>query len=98
MKKVLLAFIFVAAFAMLLGTSSFAADATHGDLVVHFKAWDENYTDLGSWAWGDTAAGKRADGVDDFGAAITSSAVEFETHLLLAVSQRGTSPLATISK
>lgn len=68
MKKVLLALIFVAALAGLLGTSLFAADATHGDLVVHFKAWDENYTDLGSWAWGDTAAGKRADGVDDFGA------------------------------
>ncbi|MBU1141237.1 MAG: hypothetical protein KKG64_01815, partial [Firmicutes bacterium] len=68
MKKVLLALIFVAALAGLLGTRIFAADATHGDLVVHFKAWDENYTDLGSWAWGDTAAGKLADGVDDFGA------------------------------
>ncbi len=68
MKKVLLALIFVAAIAGLLGTRVLAADATHGDLVVHFKAWDENYTDLGSWAWGDTAAGKRADGIDDFGA------------------------------
>lgn len=68
MKKVLLALIFVAAIAGLLGTRLFAADATHGDLVVHFKAWNEDYTDLGSWAWGDTAAGKRADGTDDFGA------------------------------
>ncbi len=69
MKKVLLALIFVAALVGLLGTSSLAADATHGDLVIHFKAWNEDYTDLGSHVWGDASmTPKLADGIDSFGA------------------------------
>lgn len=69
MKKVLLALIFVAALVGLLGTSSLAADATHGDLVIHFKAWNEDYTDLGSHVWGDDSMSpKLADGTDSFGA------------------------------
>ncbi|BCR36444.1 pullulanase-associated domain-containing protein [Mariniplasma anaerobium] len=66
MKKVLLAFFLVLSVTALFGVKAFAAGT--GNLVVHFQAWDGDYTDLGSWAWGDTAAGKRMDGTDDFGA------------------------------
>lgn len=67
MKKVLLALLLLVSAFGFLGTRSFAA--TTGNLVVHFKAWDENYDDLGSWAWGAVdIAGKLKDGVDDFGA------------------------------
>ncbi len=66
MKKVLLAFFLVLSVAALFGVKASAAGT--GNLVVHFQAWDGNYEGLGSWAWGSTAAGKEADGTDDFGA------------------------------
>lgn len=66
MKKVLLGLIFMATAFGIFGVTSYAAGT--GNLVVHFKAWNEDYTDLGSWAWGDTAAGRIADGTDSFGA------------------------------
>jgi hypothetical protein len=67
MKKVLLALLLLVSAIGFLGTRSFAA--TTGNLVVHFKAWDENYESLGSWAWGAVGiAGKLKDGVDEFGA------------------------------
>ncbi len=67
MKKVLLVLLLVAAFG-LFGVRAFAEGEGTGNLVIHFKAWDENYTELGSWAWGGPAAGKVYDGLDDFGA------------------------------
>jgi len=67
MKKVLLALILVASGFLFFGTGLFAVEAETGNLVVHFKAWDENYESLGSWGW-DGTSGKLADGVDDFGA------------------------------
>ncbi len=66
MKKVLLAFFLVLSVTALFGVKAFAAGT--GNLVVHFQAWDGDYENLGSWAWGSTAAGKVKDGVDDFGA------------------------------
>jgi len=66
MKKVFLALILLLTAFVFFGTRSYAAGT--GNLVVHFKAWDGNYDDLGSWAWGDTAVGKLKSGVDDFGA------------------------------
>lgn len=66
MKKVFLALFLVLSVAALFGVKASAAGT--GNLVVHFQAWDGNYENLGSWAWGSTAAGKRADGTDDFGA------------------------------
>ena len=68
MKKVLLALILVATSFVAFGSGLFAADEETGNLVVHFKAWNENYDTLGSWAWGGPAAGKLKDGVDSFGA------------------------------
>lgn len=67
MKKVLLVLLLVAAFG-LFGVRAFAEGEGTGNLVIHFKAWDEDYTELGSWAWGGPAAGKVYDGLDDFGA------------------------------
>ncbi len=67
MKKALSVF-FMAAIALLLGFSVNAASDTTGDLVIHYHNWDNDYTDLGSHAWGDTAAPKETfDGTDDFG-------------------------------
>ncbi|MDO9628837.1 MAG: pullulanase-associated domain-containing protein, partial [Acholeplasmataceae bacterium] len=66
MKKVFLALILLATAFVFFGTRSYAAGT--GNLVVHFKAWDGNYDDLGSHAWGSTAVGKLKSGVDDFGA------------------------------
>jgi hypothetical protein len=67
MKKVLLALILVASAFVFFGTGLFAAEGETGNLVVHFKAWDDNYESLGSWGWNGTS-GKLADGIDDFGA------------------------------
>jgi len=67
MKKVLLVLLLVAAFG-LFGVRAFAEGEGTGNVVIHFKAWDEDYTELGSWAWGGPAAGKVYDGLDDFGA------------------------------
>ena len=67
MKKVLLVLLLVISFGFF-GIQLMAEDAETGNLVIHFKAWDEDYTELGSWAWGGPAAGKVYDGIDDFGA------------------------------
>ena len=67
MKKVLLVLLLVISFGFF-GIQLMAEDAETGNLVIHFKAWDEDYTDLGSWAWGGPAAGKVYDGIDVFGA------------------------------
>lgn len=67
MKKVLTALImFVAA----LSVFSLKADAADekGNLVIHYHSWSEDYTELGSHAWGGPAAGKVYDGIDEFGA------------------------------
>ena len=68
MKKILLVFFMAVSAMVLLATTSFAEGT--GNLVIHFQAWDAeyDYSRLGSWAWGDTAAGKLHDGLDDFGA------------------------------
>lgn len=66
MKKVLLAFFLVLSVAAIFGVKASAAGT--GDLVIHFQAWDGDYTDLGSHAWGSTATPKIADGTDAFGA------------------------------
>ena len=50
MKKVLLAFFLVLSVAAIFGVKASAAGT--GDLVIHFQAWDGDYTDLGSHAWG----------------------------------------------
>lgn len=67
MKKVLLLLLLVVSFGFF-GVQLLAEDVETGNIVVHFKAWDEDYTELGSWAWGGPAAGKVYDGIDDFGA------------------------------
>lgn len=67
MKKVLLVLLLLVTFGFI-GIQTFAEEAETGNLVIHFKAWDEDYTELGSWAWGGPAAGKVYDGLDDFGA------------------------------
>ncbi len=68
MKKALLALVLgmfaIAAF----GVMSYAVTNDTGNLVVHFQSWEGDYENLGSWAWGGPAAGKLADGTDDFGA------------------------------
>jgi hypothetical protein len=67
MKKVLSVF-FLAVMTFVLGISVNAAGAGTGDLVVHYHSWDNDYTDLGSHAWGGTATPKETfDGTDDFG-------------------------------
>jgi len=66
MKKVFLAFFLVLSVAAIFGVKASAAGT--GNLVVHFQAWDGDYADLGSHAWGSTAAAKLADGTDEFGA------------------------------
>ncbi len=67
MKKVLSVF-FIVAIAIFVGFSVNAASDTTGDLVIHYHNWDNDYTDLGSHAWGDTASPKETfDGTDDFG-------------------------------
>jgi len=67
MKKVLSVF-FLAVTVFLVGISVNAASETTGDLVIHYHAWDNDYTNLGNWAWGDTVSEKSTfDGTDDFG-------------------------------
>ena len=67
MKKVLSVF-FLAVVALFVSFGVKAAGTGTSDLIIHFHAWNNDYTNLGSWAWGDTAAGKSTyDGMDDFG-------------------------------
>jgi hypothetical protein len=66
MKKGLFAILLFAVALVTFGLSARAAGT--GNLVVHFQSWTENYENLGSWAWGDTASGRLADGMDEFGA------------------------------
>ena len=66
MKKVLTALIMFVAAISVFGLKTNAAGT--GNLVIHYHAWDGDYTELGSWAWGGPAAGKVYTGLDDFGA------------------------------
>jgi hypothetical protein len=68
MKKALLALILGAVAIVSFGVMSYAIADDTGNLVVHFQAWDGDYENLGSHAWGGPAAGKLADGTDAFGA------------------------------
>lgn len=91
MKKVLLAFFLVLSVTALFGVKAFAAGT--GNLVVHFQAWDGDYENLGSWAWGSTAAGKVKDGVDDFGAYWNYDDVALDTEVgFIAVYWEGDGP------
>ena len=91
MKKVFLALILMATALVFFGTRSYAAGT--GNLVVHFKAWDDDYEDLGSHAWGDTAAGRLKDGVDDFGAYFNFNNVAVGTSVgFIAVDWVGAGP------
>ena len=67
MKKVLTALIMFVAALSVFSLKADAADET-GNLVIHFHSWSEDYTELGSHAWGGPAAGKVYDGIDEFGA------------------------------
>lgn len=67
MKKALSVF-FLAVVALFVGIGVNAAGTGTADLVIHFHNWDNDYTNLGSHAWGSTAAPKETyDGTDDFG-------------------------------
>ncbi len=66
MKKILLVF-FMAVSAVLLFTSSAYAAGT-GNIVIHFHAWDDDYTDLGNHGWEGLSQKPMYDGLDDFGA------------------------------
>jgi hypothetical protein len=81
MKKVLSVF-FLAVMTFLVGISVNAAGAGTGDLVVHFHAWDNDYTNLGSHGWGDTVSPKETfDGTDDFGVYFSFSDVAVGTEV-----------------
>ncbi len=66
MKKVLLVFFIAVSALMLFATTSFAAGT--GNVVVHFHAWDDDYSDLGNWGWSGLTSKATYDGLDDFGA------------------------------
>src|SRR5690606_6023016 len=68
MKKIILSLF--ALVALLVTLPQFFADEVEtGNLVVHFKKWDGDYTDLGSWGWGANVSDKSTyDALDDFGA------------------------------
>jgi len=67
MKKSLSVF-FLIAFTVIIGFTVNADEVDTGNLVVHYHAWDGDYTNLGSHAWGDVAAPQETpDGTDDFG-------------------------------
>lgn len=90
MKKVLFAFMLVLSAVVLVGTRAYAAGT--GNLVVHFQAWNEDdYDNLGSWAWGSTAAGRLADGTDDFGVYYTFNDLAVDVEIgFIAVTWIGT--------
>ncbi len=68
MKKIVLSLLVLATILVSL-PQLFAAPGDKGNVVVHFKAWDEDYTDLGSWGWGHNNWTSKAtfDGEDEFG-------------------------------
>lgn len=89
MKKGLFAILLFAVALVTFGLSARAAGT--GNLVVHFQSWTENYENLGSWAWGDTAAGRLADGMDEFGAYFEFNNVAVGTEVgFIAVTWIGT--------
>lgn len=67
MKKIIFSFLAVAAVVLSLG-QLFAAETETGDLVIHFKKWDDNYVDLGFWGWDGFDPLPVYDGLDEFGA------------------------------
>ena len=66
MKKGLLGFLLVAVAMVTFGISSFAAGT--GNLVVHFQAWDGDYSAIGNHGWNGTSVNSTYSGLDDFGA------------------------------
>ena len=66
MKKGLLGFLLVAVALVTFGISSFAAGT--GNLVVHFQAWDGDYSAIGNHGWNGTSVNSTYSGLDDFGA------------------------------
>ncbi|WP_025724813.1 immunoglobulin-like domain-containing protein [Acholeplasma granularum] len=67
MKKIILSLLFLATVLVALPQLFAAEDAT-GNLVIHFKAWDENYTELGSYGFEGLDGKTIYDSIDDFGA------------------------------
>ncbi len=70
MKKIVLALLVLATVLVSL-PQLFAAPGDLGNVVVHFKKWDSDYTDLGSHGWGEAGkweAKATHDGLDEFGA------------------------------
>lgn len=67
MKKIILSLLFMATVLVAL-PHLYAAEEETGNLVIHFKAWDENYAELGSWGWSGTEPKTIHDGLSDFGA------------------------------
>lgn len=70
MKKIVLALLVLATVLVSL-PQLFAAPGDLGNVVVHFKKWDGDYTDLGSYGWGEAGKWESKtvhDGLDDFGA------------------------------
>src|SRR5690554_4368924 len=67
MKKIILSLLFMATVLVAL-PHLYAAEEETGNLVIHFKAWDENYAELGSHGWNGTDPKTIHDGLSDFGA------------------------------
>lgn len=67
MKKIILSLLVLATVLVTL-PQFFAAPGDLGTVVVHFKKWDGNYTELGSWAWGGINPQPLHNGLDEFGA------------------------------
>ncbi|HHY96936.1 MAG TPA: hypothetical protein GYA04_02755 [Acholeplasma sp.] len=66
MKKVLLGLLILAT--TLVTLPMLFADSQKGTVIVHFKAWDGNYENLGNWGWGGFDSKSTYTGLDDFGA------------------------------
>ena len=97
MKKVLSALILFAAVIGLFALKTNAAET--GNLVIHFKAWDGDYSTIGSHAWVGGASGKLKDGVDDFGAYWNYDNIPVETEFkFIAVNWKDGGPDWTAKK
>lgn len=82
MKKSLSVF-FLAVMTLIIGFSISAAEGDTGDLVIHYHAWNNDYTDLGSHAWGDTNVAPEGtpDGTDDFGVYFAYEDVSIDSNI-----------------
>ena len=67
MKKIILSLLVFATVLVAL-PHLYAAEEETGNLVIHFKNWDEEYDLLGTHTWGGIDPHAVHDGVDDFGA------------------------------